>query len=230
MSRTVPPPSRTRTSELDGVLFDMDGLLVDTEPVWFEVESTVMARLGGSWSPADQEQLIGGSLSRTLDYLLARATRSASRQTVARWMVDGMVDLLATGPVTALPGALALLAEVAAAGVPHALVTSSERAVMEAVLRRLAVSFPVTICGNDVRVTKPDPEPYLLAAARLGADPARCVALEDSPNGVAAAEAAGCVTVAVPNRVPIPSVNGRVVVTSLTELSLTALHGLAAAR
>ena len=215
---------------LQAVMFDMDGLLVDTEPLWFEVESAVMARLGGDWGAGDQEQLVGGSLERTLDYLLGKATRPRSRATVAGWMVGGMVELLGTRPITALPGALRLLGEVAAAGVPHALVTSSERVIMEAVLRQLKVSFPVTVCGEDVAATKPDPEPYLLAAARLGADPRWCAALEDSPNGVAAAEAAGCLTVAVPNLVPIPAADGRVVVTSLTEVSLAELARLVAAR
>jgi HAD superfamily hydrolase (TIGR01509 family) len=252
MSRTVPPASRTPSSEelravpeaqpgragpareaggeLQAVMFDMDGLLVDTEPLWYEVESAVMARLGGDWGPADQQELVGGSLERTLDYLLARATRPQRRETVAGWMVDGMVELLDSRPIMALPGALRLLAEVAAAGVPHALVTSSERVIMAAVLRQLQVSFPVTVCGEDVAATKPDPEPYLRAAGRLGADPRRCAALEDSPNGVAAAEAAGCLTVAVPNLVPIPPADGRIVVASLTEVSLAGLAGLVAAR
>jgi HAD superfamily hydrolase (TIGR01509 family) len=215
---------------LQAVMFDMDGLLVDTEPLWFEVESAVMARLGGDWGPGDQEQLVGGSLDRTLDYLLRRATRPQSRATVAGWMVGGMVELLDSRPITALPGALRLLGEVAAAGVPHALVTSSERVIMAGVLRQLKVSFPVTVCGEDVPATKPDPAPYLLAAKLLGADPRRCAALEDSPNGVAAAEAAGCLTVAVPNLVPIPPAGGRVVVDSLTQVSLAALAGLVAAR
>ncbi|HEX3493004.1 MAG TPA: HAD family phosphatase [Streptosporangiaceae bacterium] len=213
-----------------GVLFDMDGLLVDTEPLWFEVESTVMDRLGGSWGPADQEALVGGSLNRSLDYLLAKATRPVSRETVARWMVDGMVDLLTTRPVPVMPGARELLADVAAAGVPYGLVTSSERPVMEAVLARLEVKFPVTVCGDDVSRSKPDPEPYLLAAAKVGADPRQCAALEDSPNGVAAAEAAGCLTVAVPSMVPIPPAATRLVVRSLTELSLDRLRALAGAR
>lgn len=101
---------------------------------------------------------------------------------------------------------------------------------MEAVLDRLEVRFPVTVCGDDVSRSKPDPEPYLLAAAKVGAAPRQCVALEDSPNGVAAAEAAGCLTVAVPSLVPIPSADGRMVVRSLTELSLARLQALAAAR
>lgn len=216
--------------ELMGVLFDMDGLLVDSEPFWFEVESSVMARLGGSWDETDQAELVGGSLPRTLDYLLARANRPASRETVAGWMVGGMVELLSTRPVPVMPGAGELLAEVAEAGVPYALVTSSERPVMEAVLSRLEVKFPVTVCGDDVSHSKPDPEAYLLAAAKLGADPRHCVAVEDSPNGVASAEAAGCLMIAVPSLVPIPAENGRLVVTSLAELSLDRLYGLAKTR
>jgi HAD superfamily hydrolase (TIGR01509 family) len=145
-------------------------------------------------------------------------------------MVDGMVDLLTTRPVPVMPGARELLAEVAAAGVPYGLVTSSERPVMEAVLARLEVRFPVTVCGDDVSRSKPDPEPYLLAAAKVGADPRQCAALEDSPNGVAAAEAAGCLTVAVPSMVPIPPAGSRLVVRSLTELSLDRLRALAGAR
>ena len=206
----------------------MDGLLVDTEPLWFEVESSVMDRLGGRWDPSDQQALVGGSLNRSLDYLLGKATRPASREVVARWMLDGMVELLSTRPVPVLPGARELIAEVAAAGVPYGLVTSSERPIMAAVLDRLEVTFPVTVCGDDVSHSKPDPEPYLLAAAKVGADPRQCVALEDSPNGVAAAEAAGCVTVAVPSLVPIPPASTRLVVSSLAELSLDRLRALAA--
>jgi HAD superfamily hydrolase (TIGR01509 family) len=216
--------------KLLGVLFDMDGLLVDSEPLWFEVESSVMARLGGSWGERDQAALVGGSLDKSLDYLLAKATRPASRRTVGRWMVDGMVELLSSREVPVMPGARQLLAQVAAAGVPYGLVTSSERPVMEAVLARLEITFPVTVCGDDVSHSKPDPEPYLLAAAKLGAEPGGCVAIEDSPNGVAAAEAAGCMTIAVPSIVAIPPAPGRTVVSSLAELSLARLQVLAAAR
>jgi HAD superfamily hydrolase (TIGR01509 family) len=226
----VPDHDPVPAPELMAVLFDMDGLLVDTEPLWFEVETIVMARLGGAWGPADQAALVGGSLERSLNYLLGKATRPASRAEVAAWMVTGMVELLTTRDVPVMPGARELIAEVAAAGVPYGLVTSSERPVMDAVLGRLRITFPITVCGDDVTHSKPDPEPYLLAAAKLGADPARCVVCEDSPNGVAAAEAAGCVTVAVPSLVPIPPRPGRTVVGSLTQLSVARLAALAAGR
>ena len=165
------PSKPAGSRELQGVLFDMDGLLVDSEPLWFEVECAVMARLDGRWSEADQQALIGGSLPRTVSYLLARASRPASPEDVGRWLVEGMTSLLMSRPLTMLPGAGELLAEVRAAGVPHALVTSSERLIMDAVLRQLGVGFTATVCAEDVTRGKPDPEPYLRAASLLGADP-----------------------------------------------------------
>jgi HAD superfamily hydrolase (TIGR01509 family) len=213
-------------AKLQAVLFDMDGLLVDTEPLWFEVESGVMARLGGDWSAADQAKLVGGSLQATLDYLLGKARRPVPREMLARWMLDGMVSLVTRGPVHTRPGAAALLAEVKAAGVPHALVTSSERVIMEAVLGVTGLDFAVTVCAEDVTRIKPDPEPYLLGTKLLGADPAGSVVLEDSPNGVASAEAAGCRVIAVPNVTPVPPAPGRVIAGSLAELSLARLAAL----
>jgi len=216
------------TGGLAAVLFDMDGLLVDTEPLWLETETDVMARLGAPWSPQDQEALLGGSMQRTVSYLLAKATRPAPPRTVERWMMEGMLDRVRDGRVVVRPGVRELLAAVAAAGLPYGLVTSSQRAFAEAVLASTGMTLPVTVCAEDVAVTKPDPEPYLLAAKLLDADPARCVALEDSPNGVASATAAGCRVVAVPSLVPIPPAPGRIVVKSLTGVTLAVLRALAA--
>jgi HAD superfamily hydrolase (TIGR01509 family) len=210
------------------VLFDMDGLLVDTEPLWFETEADVMARLGAPWGPEDQQQLLGGSMERTVGYLLARATRPAPPADVARWMMDGMLRRAAQGRVVVRPGARELLAEVAAAGVPYALVTGSQRPFTEAVLASTGFRFPVTVTADDVTRTKPDPEPYLLAAKLLDADPGQCVALEDSPNGIASATGAGCRVVAVPSLLPIPPAAGRLVVPSLREVTLDRLRALAA--
>ena len=216
------------TGGLAAVLFDMDGLLVDTEPLWLETETAVMARLGAPWTPQDQQALLGGSMQRTVSYLLGKATRPVPPETVARWMLDGMLDRAADGRVVVRPGARELVAEVAAAGLPYALVTSSERRFAEAVLAATGMTFPVTVCGEDVTATKPDPEPYLLAAKLLDADPARCVVLEDSPNGVASAAAAGCRVLAIPSLLPIPPAPGRVVVGSLRAVTLATLRDLAA--
>jgi HAD superfamily hydrolase (TIGR01509 family) len=212
---------------LEAVLFDMDGLLVDTEPLWFETEAEVMARLGATWTKADQERLLGGSMAHTVGYLLSKATRPAPPAEVARWMMDGMLRRAAAGRVIIRPGARELLAEVAAAGLPHALVTGSQREFADAVVASAGLTFTVTVTGDDVTRPKPDPEPYLLAAKLLDAAPERCVALEDSPSGVTSATAAGCLVVAVPSLVPIPPAPGRLVVPSLSDISLTALRALA---
>src|SRR5215469_4026416 len=102
----------------DALLFDMDGLLVDTEPLWLETETEVMARLGAPWTEADQQVLLGGSMARTIAYLLSKATRPAPPEVVASWMLEGMVERAVAGRVTVRPGARELLDSVAACGVP----------------------------------------------------------------------------------------------------------------
>lgn len=213
-------------------MFDMDGLLVDSEPLWFRAESAVMARLGGPWSHADQGALVGGSMEATVKYLLSKATTLAQPADVARWLTEAMIEELSTQPLPVRPGAVELLDEVRAVGLPHALVTSSEPEIVDAVLPRLgaAGAFGVIVCSADVARTKPDPEGYLLAAAKLGVEPRYSIALEDSPTGTAAAEAAGYRAVAVPSVVPVPAAPGRVVLSSLagvTLADLAALSGLA---
>lgn len=224
MTDLDPRPPR-RPAALRAVLFDMDGLLVDSEPLWFEVERTVMARLGGQWGKADQQALIGGSLDRTVSWLLGKAEVPASREDVARWLVAEMAALIGARRLPLQPGAGALLAGLDAAGVPCALVTASSRAVMAAVLKVTALRFNVTICGDDVRRGKPDPEPYMLAADKLGVPTAGCVVLEDSPTGIAAARAAGCPVIAVPS-VPVPPGPGLVTVRSLEEVGIDLLEGV----
>src|SRR5271170_2817237 len=214
----------TSVSEPAGpaVLFDMDGLLIDSEPLWLEAETAIMARLGASWSEQDQEQLLGGSLERSVRYLLSKATRPAPAELIGEWLMSDIIERVRRDGVPIQPGARELLAAVRRAGLPHALVTSSERGFMDAVLASTGMRFDVLVCAEDVTATKPDPEPYLLAAKLVGVDPGDCFALEDSPNGVASAEAAGCRVFAVPSLVPIPAAPGRTVVRSLLDLSADA--------
>jgi len=162
------------TDGLAAVLFDMDGLLVDTEPLWLETETEVMARLGARWTKADQEYLLGGSMERTVSYVLAKATKPAAPEEIAHWMIEGMLKRAAEGRVVVQAGARELLQEVAAAGIPYALVTSSQREFAEAVLQGAGFQFPVTVTAAEVARTKPDPEPYLLAAKLLDAAPENC--------------------------------------------------------
>jgi HAD superfamily hydrolase (TIGR01509 family) len=200
----------------------MDGLLIDSEPLWLQAETAVMARLGAGWTEGDQGALLGGSLDRTVRYLLAKATRPVPPKVVGEWLMSDIIARVGRGGVPLRPGARELLAAVAAAGLPTALVTSSERSFMDAVLASTGLRFDALVCAEDVTATKPDPEPYLLAAKLLGVPPADCFALEDSPNGVASAEAAGCRVFAVPSLVPIPPAPGRTVARSLLDLTADA--------
>jgi HAD superfamily hydrolase (TIGR01509 family) len=222
-----------RDGGLQAVLFDMDGLLIDSERIWLEVETEVMAWLGVGWGPEHQEHLVGGSLHRTAAYMLGLAEPGvASRVSlgeIGRRLLDGMAARLRE-QVPMQPGAKELLTEVQAAGLPSALVSSTHRQVMEHALDGIGREFfTVTIAGDEVADTKPHPEPYLTAVRLLGVTARCCVVLEDSPNGIASAEAAGCVAVAVPSVIPIPAVDGRLVVESLCDLDLSRLAGLVAA-
>ncbi len=214
-------------SELQAVLFDMDGLLVDSEPLWLEVETAIMARLGSTWGPADQAHLIGGSLPKSTAYMQGRAARPVAPDVIAQWLTQGMAGLIRERGVRLMPGAAALLAGIESAGIPFALVTSAEREIMAATLDSIGVHFPATVCAADVTRKKPDPEPYLRAAALLGAAPGRCVALEDSPPGLAAAHAAGCAVIAVPS-VPPPPGLARLTVPSLRVIDVATLHEVVA--
>ncbi|MFC4121125.1 HAD family hydrolase [Nonomuraea zeae] len=211
---------------MEAVFFDMDGLLVDSERVWLEIETEVMARLGAEWTPEHQAHLVGGSMERTVGYMLAVSGSGESPEAVASWMTGGMVTRLSQG-VRVMPGASELLDALRAEGVPVGLVTSSLKEIADAVLESVGRDrFDVVVTAGDVVRTKPDPEPYLTAAERLGVEPVRCVVLEDSPNGVAAATAAGCAVVAVPSLLPIDPAPGRLVVSSLAEVAVADLRAL----
>lgn len=210
------------------VLWDMDGLLVDSEPVWTVAETELAAELGGSWSSVLKASIMGTRLEVAVPAILRWYGAPDTPDEVdraSRWLLARMVELFAHGlPVR--PGARRLLTSVAEVGVPQALVSSSFRVLVDAVLDRLGEHpFTVTIAGDEVARAKPDPEPYLTAAARLGVQPDRCVVLEDSPSGVAAGEAAGCRVVAVPDQAVVPPAAGRLVVASLADLT-PALLGL----
>jgi len=212
---------------LDAVLWDLDGTLVDTEPSWIAAEYRLVASFGGSWSDEQARAQVGNPLLVTGEYLREHGgVPLPAARIVELLLADVLADV--RREVHWRPGVRRLLAECRQQGLATALVTMSYLELAEAVTDRLpAGSFDVLVTGDQVSRGKPDPEAYLLAADRLGVDPARCLAIEDSVTGVAAAEAAGCLVVAVPNQVPIPPADTRTIVPGLESVSLAELIGLA---
>ncbi|GII03722.1 HAD family hydrolase [Planobispora takensis] len=214
---------------LRAVLFDMDGTLVDTEGLWWEACVTVASELGLELGDSDSGDVLG----RPVEHVAARLVRSArdgtgepEREAVAVRLAEEFAERVAGG-VTPLPGALRLLDDLGAAGVPIALVSASPRRVVDIVLRTVgAERFRLVVASEDTAHGKPRPDPYLKAAAGLGADPSRCVAVEDSPTGIAAARAAGCRVIAVPSDGAAPY--GVLTVDSLEQVDLPMLRMLAA--
>lgn len=209
--QAAPPPARPgqvapNPGGLRAVLWDMDGLLVDSEPLWTIAETELATRLGRTWTAEVKAAIIGHRLDTAVPRMLAglgAPTDGASVAEAAAFLLARMVELFTTSPLPLLPGARSLLAVLAAAGVPCALVSSSFRVLVDAVLASLGEHpFAVTVAGDEVTRGKPDPEPYRVAAARLGVDPACCVVLEDSLSGAVSGVAAGCVTVLIAAAAP----------------------------
>lgn len=211
------------------VLFDMDGLLINTEPLWFSVETELLAELGATWTSGDHARLVGTSMPVASAFLSERAGGRASPQEIADELVERMSRALRKTPPLR-PGVRPLFEELDDVAMPRALVSSSARMLIDAALEGLsALSFDVVVAGDTVANNKPHPEPYLTAARLLDVDPADCVALEDSPTGAASASAAGCMVVAVPSVAPIEPAERRVVVPSLDGVDLAYLRSLFAA-
>ena len=174
------------------VLWDMDGTLIDSEPYWLLSETRLANEYGATWTEENGHELIGKSLYDSSALL-------KDRLSIEDLSVEQVIDRLTDEVVSHLkvslpwrPGALELLMDLKQNGVKTALVTMSMRRMAMAVVSEIPFhAFDVVVGGDDVRIGKPDPEPYLKAAALLGVDPRDCIALEDSRTGLASAEAAG---------------------------------------
>ncbi|MEU5029516.1 HAD family hydrolase [Streptomyces milbemycinicus] len=228
MTSSIPAvdPRTAEGSALQAVLLDMDGTLVDTEGIWWDTEVSIFAELGHALAEEYREVVVGGPMTRSASFLI-QATGADIALAELTGLLNSRFTELIDGTVPLLPGARRLLTELAAHGVPTALVSASHRRVMESVLRSIGPEhFALTVAGDDIGRTKPHPDPYLFAAAGLGADPARCVVVEDTVTGVTAAEAAGCQVVAVPSLVMIEPAVGRTVVGSLEEVDVPFLRTL----
>jgi beta-phosphoglucomutase-like phosphatase (HAD superfamily) len=149
----------TTTSTLAAALWDFDGTLANTEPLWVEAEFDLIGALGGSWSVAHADQLVGNSLIDSGSYILNTIGRhDLSPAWVVDELIDRVVEAIRSRPVPWQPGALDLLDSFAAAGVPCALVSASYRVLLDAALQQLPRDAFQAVLGNEVRHGKPHPE------------------------------------------------------------------------
>ncbi|MEV6862523.1 HAD family phosphatase [Streptosporangium subroseum] len=221
--------------ELRAVLFDMDGTLVDTEGMWWEACAAVAAELGLELTDAETGHVLGRPVEHVAAHLLRRDPSSPSSSDTADTtdarlaevggrLIEAFAERIAEG-VTPLPGAIRLLDDLRAADMPVALVSASPRQIVDTVLRTIgAERFALVVAAEDTVRAKPLPDPYLKAAANLGVAPAECVAVEDSPTGLAAAHAAGCRVVAVSGGMTVP--DDVLIMDSLERVNLPLLRRL----
>jgi HAD superfamily hydrolase (TIGR01509 family) len=229
LSLTAPPAPSPPPTDGQGpaaVLWDMDGTLVDTEPFWFRAETELVTAHGGTWTDADARELIGFDLLDAADHLRRVGGVDMPPVDIVNLMMDRVIEQMAD-QAPWQPGAVELLEALVAAGIANVLVTMSWRRLADAVVGLLPPgSFVGTVTGDEVARGKPHPDPYLAAAALVGAEAADCVAIEDSPTGARSAHAAGCFVLAVPHVVDVPAEVTHTIVPSLTAVDVPAVRRL----
>lgn len=226
-ARTLTQLNRSR---LAAALWDFDGTLADTEPLWIEAEYELIPRLGGEWNSDHAHQLVGNSLIDSGRYIAKTINRP---DLDPKWIMDQLIQQVIANVrekgVPWRPGALELLADLRRHDIPTALVSASFRGLLDVVLEQLpAGSFVTSVAGDEVDAGKPHPEPYLRACRQLGVDPADCVVFEDSPPGAQSAGAAGATVVVIELMVPVPHDDNQIRVDSLAELDAAAVARLVA--
>ncbi len=206
------------------VLWDLDGTIVDTEPLWMGAETELAVSYGRTWRDEDAFDLIGSDLLTAGAILKSKL---GIDDMTPRQIVDYLIARVVAGlqgEITWRPGAVELIRSLADESVPQALVTMSWHEIADPFGKLLP--FDTVVSGDQLERGKPHPDPYLLAAERLGVDPADCLAVEDSPTGAASASAAGCRVLTVPHIISIPPGPRRLTVPTLARVTPTALRTL----
>ena len=217
---------------IEAVVFDLDGVIVDSEPVWEQVRRQVVAEHGGRWAPDAQQRIMGMSTGEWARYLSRDLGVGLPPETVAATVIEGMRARYREG-VPLMPGAAEAVRALAGHW-PIGLASSSPPALIDAVLdgAGLRECFTVALSTEQVQRGKPAPDIYLAVTARLGRRPGRCAAVEDSTNGLLSAAAAGLQVIAVPHPryPPEPAAlqKAKVVLTSLEELTVQTITDLPA--
>lgn len=184
---------------IEAVVFDMDGVLLDSEHVWDEVRVELARERGGRWHPGAQRDMMGMSSPEWSRYMHETIGLAEPPEEINRLVVERMLERYADGPPL-LDGAVEAVARLASVW-PLAIASSSNRELIDAVLGSTPLGrwFRLTVSSEEVAAGKPSPDVYLEAARRLRIEPGRCAAIEDSHNGIRAAKAAGMRTLAIPN-------------------------------
>jgi HAD superfamily hydrolase (TIGR01509 family) len=187
-------------SEIDAVVFDLDGLLLDTEQVWDEVREALVRERGGHWHDRAQADMMGMSSPEWSRYLHEDLGVPEPPEELNRLVVERMEERYRDG-LPVIDGAVNAVRRMAERW-PLGLASSSNRPLIDLALERMGVAdlFRATVSSEEVERGKPAPDVYLEAARRLGVPPERTAAVEDSASGIRAAKAAGLRVVAIPNR------------------------------
>jgi HAD superfamily hydrolase (TIGR01509 family) len=215
---------------IEAVVFDLDGVIVDSEPVWEQVRRQVVAEHGGRWAPDAQQRIMGMSTGEWARYLSQDLGVGLPPETVAATVIEGMRARYRAG-VPLMPGAAEAVRTLAARW-PLGLASSSPPALIDAVLdgAGLGECFTAALSTEQVDRGKPAPDIYLAVTARLGHPPDRCAAVEDSTNGLRSAATAGLRVIAVPHPgyPPEPAAlhAASLVLTSLADLTVQAVADL----
>ncbi|MFE1644992.1 HAD family hydrolase [Microbacterium sp. P01] len=192
------------------VLWDMDGTLVDTEPYWMAAEKPLVESFGGTWSHEQALTLVGRGLEDSARILQDAGVRMNEQAIIDR-LTDDVMGRFGIDGVPFRPGARELLVHLRERGIKTALVTMSLRRMAQTVVDLIDFpAFDLVVAGDDVTRPKPHPDPYLQACASLGVDPVDTVAIEDSPNGLRSAIAAGGSVIGVPLMVSLAGVGAHV--------------------
>ena len=215
---------------IEAVVFDVDGVLIDSEPVWERVRRKFVAEHGGRWPDDAQDRMMGMSTAEWSAYISADFGLRLPPRRVADLVIAAMAAEYEVH-LPLLPGAVDAVRELSARW-PLAVASSAPRSLIETVLDAagLRQSFRAAVSSEEVERGKPAPDVYLEAARRLGVPPAACAAIEDSSNGLRSAAAAGMAVIAVPRPEYPPAADAlavaRVVLGSLTGLSAAAVASL----
>jgi HAD superfamily hydrolase (TIGR01509 family) len=194
------PSDDTATEAIEAIVFDLDGVLIDSEASWSAAREAVAADAGGRWHDRAQMDMMGMSSTEWSRYMHEELAVPLSPEQISERVVERLEQLF-RDRLPLLSSAPSVVKELAQRW-PLAIASSSNRPLIELVLELsgFASSFRVSISSEEVASGKPSPDVYLAAAERLGIDPRHCVAVEDSANGLRAANAAGMRLVAIPNR------------------------------